>query len=123
MFLTGAPFTIAVIQIPLRFQAIQEASPLQAGIRLLPFAILSPLGSGLAAALAGKARVPPVYLLLLGSALQIIGFTLLSLSSYLQSTDAAQYGYEAIAGFSVGVNLACLVLMTPFTVEPKDKCS
>ncbi|KAL8902863.1 MAG: hypothetical protein Q9207_004328 [Kuettlingeria erythrocarpa] len=118
---SGAPFTVAVIQLPLKSQAVHGVSPLDAGIRLLPFAILSPIGSGIAAGVAGKAKVPPVYLLLAGSAVQIVGFTLLSLSSTSKSVSAAQYSYEAIAGFSIGVNLACLVLMTPFTVETRDK--
>ena len=123
MFLTGAPFTVAVIQIPLKAQAVYGVSPLDAGIRLLPFALLSPIGSGFAAGLAGKAKIPPVYLLLGGSIVQIVGFTLLSLPSSSSGVGAAQYGYEAIAGFSVGVNIACLVLMTPFAVEARDKCS
>lgn len=122
MFLTGAPFTVAVIKLPLKSQAVHGASPLEAGIRLLPFAILSPIGSGIAAGVAGKVEIPPVFLLLAGSAVQTVGFTLLSLSSTSQSASTAQYGYEAIAGFSIGVNLACLVLMTPFTVETRDKC-
>ncbi|KAL8917522.1 MAG: hypothetical protein Q9172_005810 [Xanthocarpia lactea] len=121
MLLTGAPFTVAVTQLPLKSQAVHGVSPLDAGIRLLPFAILSPIGSGIAAGVAGKGKVPPVYLLLAGSAVQIVGFTLLSLSPTSQSVSAAQYGYEAIAGFSIGVNLACLVLMTPFTVKTRDK--
>ena len=122
MFLTGAPFTVAVIQIPLKFQAVYGLSPLGAGIRLLPFAISSPIGSGVAAALAGRAKVPPVHILLGGSAVQIVGFTLLSVNPTTQNLDHAQYGYEAIAGFAVGVNLACLILLTPFSVEKRDKC-
>ena len=122
MFLTGAPFTVAVIQIPLKFQAVYGLSPLGAGVRLLPFAISSPIGSGLAAGLAGKAKIPPIYLMLGGSAIQIVGFTLLSVSPTSQGIDKAQYGYEVIAGFAVGINLACLILMTPFVVEKRDKC-
>ena len=121
MFLTGAPFTVAVIQIPLKFQTVYGLSPLAAGIRLLPFALASPIGSGAAAALTGKAKIPPIYATLGGSIVQIIGFALLSTSPTSRSIDNAQYGYEAIAGLAVGVNLACLILMAPFTVEKRDK--
>ena len=121
MFLTGAPFTVAVIQIPLKFQAVYGVSPIGAGIRLLPFAASSPIGSGVAAGLAGRAKIPPIYLLLGGSAVQIVGFTLLSMAPATNSINKAQYGYEIIAGFAVGVNLACLILMTPLVVEKKDK--
>ncbi|CAF9915301.1 MAG: hypothetical protein HETSPECPRED_002355 [Heterodermia speciosa] len=121
MFLTGAPFTVAVIQIPLRFQAVNGLSPLQSGIRLLPFAILSPIGSGIAAGVTGKMKIPPVHVMLVGSAVQIVGFTLLSFSSTTSNISNAQYGYEAIAGFAVGINIACLIVMTPFLVEERDK--
>ena len=122
MFLTGAPFTVAVIQIPLRFQSVNGLSPLQAGIRLLPFALLSPIGSGVAAGVVGKTKVPPVYVMLSGSAIQIVGFTLLSISPTTTGVSNAQYGYEAIAGFAVGINIACLIVITPFLVEERDKC-
>ncbi|KAL8860209.1 MAG: hypothetical protein Q9178_003473 [Gyalolechia marmorata] len=61
MLLTGAPFTVAVTQLPLKSQAVHGVSPLDAGIRLLPFAILSPIGSGIAAGVAGKGKVPPAF--------------------------------------------------------------
>lgn len=123
IFLTGAPFTVAVIQIPLRLQTVYGISPLGAGLRLLPFAVLSPIGSGVSAAIAGKAKIPPIYLMPVGAIIQIIGFALLSTGSTGTSPDKAQYGYQAIAGFGVGMNLSILILMTPFTVESRDKCS
>ena len=122
IFLTGAPFTVAVIQLPLKFQAVYGASPLGAGVRLLPFAILSPIGSGVAAALAGRGKIPPIYIFLCGSAMQIAAFALLGMKSNVQSIEKAQYGYEVVAGFAVGINLACIILMTPFVVEKRDKC-
>lgn len=97
-------------------------SALGAGIRLLPFAVLSPIGTGVSAAIAGKAKIPPVYLLPAGAIIQIIGFTLLSTESTGTSPGKAQYGYQAIAGFGVGMNLGTLILMTPFAVEKRDKC-
>lgn len=119
----GAPFTVAVIQIPLRFQTVYGISALGAGIRLLPFAVLTPVGSGISAAIAGKAKVPPIYLMLVGAVIQIIGFALLSTGATGTSPSNAQYGYQAIAGFGVGMNLSNLILMTPFAVEKRDKCS
>ena len=97
-------------------------SPLAAGIRLLPFALLSPIGSVMAAGFAGKAKMPPIYIILAGSVIQTIGFALLGTSNGSQIINKAQYGYEAIAGFGVGINLASMAVMTPFTVEERDKC-
>ena len=59
MFFTGAPFTVGVIQITLTFQAVYCLWPIGAGLRLLPFAVISPIGSGVAAGLAGRAKIPP----------------------------------------------------------------
>lgn len=123
IFLTGAPFTVAVIQIPIRFQTVNGVSALGAGIRLLPFAVLSPIGSIIAAGVAGKLKVPPIYLLLGGSVIQTVGLALLSTSPTTTRINIAQYGYQAVAGFGVGVNIACLLVMTPFTVEKRDQCS
>ena len=47
----------------------------------------------MAVGLAGRANITPVYLLLGGSATQIIGFTLLSMAPATQSITKAQYGY------------------------------
>jgi hypothetical protein len=37
-------------------------------------------------------------------------------------TSNAQYGYQVIAGFGVGINISTLIIMTPYSVEPRDKC-
>ena len=122
MFLVGAPFTVAVIQIPLRFQTLYRISALGAGIRLLPFAVLTPIGSGVSAAIAGRAKIPPIYLMMVGAVIQMIGFALLSTGSTGPSPGTAQYGYQAVSGFGVGMNLSNLIVMTPFAVEKRDKC-
>lgn len=121
VFLTGAPFTVALIQIPIQAQVVYGKSPLDAGIRLLPFAILVAIGAILSATLAGKIKIPPIYIYVCGSAIQIVGFALLSYSPIRTIEGKAQYGYHAVAGFSIGVNLACLSLMAPFAIEKRDK--
>ena len=98
-------------------------SALGAGVRLLPFAIPCAIGSALTAAVAGRAKIPPIYLMLGGSAIQVVGFALLSTAPETTHISSAQYGYEAIAGFAVGISLCCVILMTPFAVEKRDKCS
>ncbi|KAL8650010.1 MAG: hypothetical protein Q9210_004073, partial [Variospora velana] len=71
--LSGVPFTVAVIKIPQRFQAVNAQSPLAAGIRFLPFALSSPLGSGIASILVAKAKLPPAIIVIFGAILQTIG--------------------------------------------------
>jgi hypothetical protein len=117
------PFTVAIIQIPLRFQAVNDLSPLQAGIRLLPYSVLNPIGSIMAPYAAKRFQIPPMYIMLFGAAIQVIGTFLLSVAPDSTSVPAESYVYEGLAGLGTGLNLACLIVMTPFNVEKRDKGS
>jgi hypothetical protein len=121
IFLTGMPFTVAVIQIPLRFQAVDNLSPLQAGVRLLPYAILNPVGSILAPWIAKRFQIPLLYILLFGASIQVVGAALMSTAPTNKHVPSGYYAYEGIAGLGTGLNLACLIVMTPFAVDKKDK--
>ena len=86
----------------------------------MPFTFAAPLGSMLSALIAGKFKVPPLYIVIVASILQVIGFVLLSTLPASAKLIPAQYGYEIIAGFGCGINISLLVLMTPFSVEEQD---
>ncbi|KAA8564176.1 hypothetical protein EYC84_011123 [Monilinia fructicola] len=84
----GAPWFVTIFQLPQRFQVVDNATALQAGLRLIPFT----------------------------------DFALLSTLSISEATSAAQYGYQVIAGFGVGINISTLILITPYSVnEARDK--
>lgn len=72
------------------------------------------------AIIAGKFKVPPIYLVIFASILQVIGFVLLSTVPASAKLVPAQYGYEVIAGFGCGINVSTLILMTPFSVQKRD---
>lgn len=92
-----------------------------AGVRLLPFSVSSPIGSIVSSIVAGKMKIPPIYMVIGASSLQVVGFALLSTLPVSETTSKAQYGYEIIAGFGCGVNISTLMLMTPFSVEKRDQ--
>lgn len=118
----GAPWFVTIFQLPQRFQVVDNATALQAGLRLIPFTVFAPVGSIISAMLAGKMKIPPIYLVMAASSLQVIGFALLSTLSLTEITSSAQYGYQVIAGFGVGINISTLILMTPYSVkENRDK--
>lgn len=119
--MTGMPFTVAIVQIPLRFQAVNSLSPLQAGLRLLPYAFLNPIGSALAPLFARQTQTPLVCILLFGAVIQVIGSALLSTLPTTNAIPAQVYVYQGLVGFGTGINLACLIVMTPFVVENRDK--
>ncbi|KAE8163989.1 MFS general substrate transporter [Aspergillus tamarii] len=120
IFLGGTWF-VTIFQLPQRFQVVNGLSPLQAGIRFIPFTVAAPVGSALSSAVAKALKIPLVYLVLLASVIQVVGFALLSTLSASLTITAAQYGYQIIAGFGCGINISLLILMTPFTVEERDK--
>ena len=117
----GGPWFASIFQLPQRVQIVYGASPLGAGIRLMPFTFAAPLGSAASALIAGKLKVPPIYLVMCASALQVIGFVLLSTLSFTPNVTAAHYGYEVLAGFGCGINISLLILMTPFSIEKRDQ--
>ncbi|KAI9647503.1 hypothetical protein NHQ30_003888 [Ciborinia camelliae] len=119
--LLGIPFTVLVVNIPQKFQTVKGLSPLQAGIRLLPYALIAPIGSFMANGIISKAKkFPPVFLVLIGAVLQVLGLALYSGLDTGIYIKKSQYGFQAIAGFGLGISFGTLVLMTPFSVDPQD---
>ncbi|KAK8069348.1 hypothetical protein PG994_005964 [Apiospora phragmitis] len=99
-FFLGFPFTMLVISLPQRFQTVNSLSALDAGVRLLPYAMFAPLGS-------------------LASNI-LIGLALLASEPVGAQIPARLYGYEIVAGFGVGITFGTLVTITPASVESRD---
>ncbi|KAM7187582.1 Major facilitator superfamily domain containing protein [Rhypophila sp. PSN 637] len=120
-FLTGLPFMAAIINIPQRMQTANGTTAIEAGIRLLPLLLCSPLATTVAGLLISKLRTPPLYMLIAGCSLQILG---VGLFSSLDPTErdilAKQYGYQVIMGFGFGFNLSTILMMMPMLVKPRD---
>lgn len=119
-FLTGIVFTICVIQIPLRLQAVNGLSPLAAGVKLLAYGALVPSGSFVGAALSSKAKVPPIFVLMVGTALQIVGCALMTQLPTNGDLLKASYAYEVIAGLGTGLQTGTLIIITPFVAANRD---
>ncbi|KAI1137180.1 putative multidrug resistance protein fnx1 [Hypoxylon sp. FL0543] len=115
----GGPTIISMFLIPQRFQLIYNTSSLNAGVYLIPFTITIPLGTIFASAIASKLKVPPVYIILAGSCLQIVGFALLSTLPTTLEIPTRIYGYEIIAGWGCGMNFTLLFVMIPHVNEKK----
>ncbi|KAI0405746.1 putative multidrug resistance protein fnx1 [Xylaria palmicola] len=120
-FFLGGPFIVSVYQLPQRFQLVNRLSGLDAGVRLMPFTLASPVGTGIAAGIAGKFKVPPIWVIIAGSSLQVVGFSLLGTLPVTLDFLPRIYGYEVIAGFGCGMNLALLFVIIPGVVESRDQ--
>ncbi|KAF2230324.1 MFS general substrate transporter [Viridothelium virens] len=117
----GGPWFAAIFQIPQRLTYVNGTSALQAGVRFMPFTLAAPVGSVLAPTIIKAAKIPPIYLVLVAATIQVVGFALISTLPTHEAISASQYGYEIIAGFGCGINITLLILMTPYSVQLRDK--
>jgi hypothetical protein len=120
-FLTGFPFMAAIINIPQRFQVVNGTTAVDAGIRLLPLLLCSPIATIISSLMLSKLRVPPLYLLAVGCSLQTIGVGLFSsIDSSNLDVPHSQYGFQVIMGFGFGFTLSTVLMMVPLVVTQKD---
>ncbi|RYO94779.1 hypothetical protein DL766_000042 [Monosporascus sp. MC13-8B] len=117
-FFTGPPFMTVLINLPQRFQAVDGTSAFETGLRLLPLLLASPVATAVSGQLAGRFKIPPFYLLLFATSLQLVGVGLASSVKSLSGKE--MYGYEAIMGFGFGMGLVSLLIFTPMVVDRTD---
>ncbi|KAK8060029.1 MFS multidrug transporter [Apiospora saccharicola] len=117
-FLTGPPFMSVLINLPQRIQAVDGISPFDAGVRLLPLLLASPVATATAGQLVTKLKVPPYYLTVFAATLQMLGIGLCSSIPFHSSP--AFYGYEVLMGFGFGMGLISLIIYAPLVVDRED---
>lgn len=120
-FLIGGPISVAIYLLPQIFQLLYGLSGLDAGVRVIPFTIFWSVGIIAASVIAGRLKVPPMFVILAGSCLQIIGFALLGTLPVTLQVPPRIYGYQIIAGLGCGMSVPLFFVMVPFVVEPRDK--
>ncbi|KAF5877909.1 putative mfs multidrug transporter protein [Botrytis fragariae] len=118
--LSGIPFNAVTINIPQRFQVVDGMSPVAAGVHLIPFNALIAFGTVIANVIVGKAHIPLIYLMFIGSILQIVGISLMSTIPNGLNVNSAIYGYEAIAGLGIGIVYGMVIVIPPHIVERRD---
>ncbi|TRX98985.1 hypothetical protein FHL15_000327 [Xylaria flabelliformis] len=118
--LLGGPTVICMFILPQRFQLVYGTSGLDAGVRLIPFSAVIPIGSIFASVLGGKHKIPPVYLLILGSVLQVLGFALIGTLPSTLEIPSRIYGFQVIAGWGCGINFSLLFILIPLINEKRD---
>lgn len=114
--------TISSIQLPQRYQLVNESSPLGAGVKFLAYGALFPVGVVISSILAGRFRLPFIYLIGLGTMIQIVGFALLSTTPSTVSPWPGQFGYSCIAGLGVGLTGGLYNFLNPLSIDKKEQC-
>ncbi|GLA47060.1 hypothetical protein AnigIFM63604_000924 [Aspergillus niger] len=120
-FLTGPAITILYIELPQKFQTVNNFTPIEAGLRVLAFGVGSPAGALCCTVLAGRLGTPFVYLTLAGSVLQIVGAFLLSSVPATVNAWPGEYGYMAVTGLGTGISIAALYMAVPMVVGHRDQ--
>ena len=120
-FFIGFPFVAIVVNVPQRAQAVNPLSPTNAGLALLLLLMTSPLATAVSGVLTSSFKVPPVYLIVIGATLQLIGVGLASsLPTDTVTTAPQQYGYEVIMGLGFGLGLSTVLTLAPLVVQERD---
>ena len=109
--LTGFSHIGLTVVIPERFQIVNGQDALQAGLHLLPLLGSCAVGSFLAGAISSK-RNHTSSTLVIASALQLIGVSLLAMLDDPESDMKASYGFQAIFGLGVGLSYGAATILT-----------
>lgn len=107
-----------MINLTQRIQAVDGVSPFDAGVRLLPLLLASPVATAVSGQLVTKLKVPPYYLSVFAASLQMLGIGLSTSIPFHSGT--ALYGYEVLMGFGFGMGLISLVIYAPLVVDRDD---
>ena len=114
----GAGFFTLTIFLPQRMQIVDALSPIAAGIRMLPqltlLGALSPVAGALVVATLSYRP-----LMVLSTAIGAVAAGLLSMLT-VDTNFPQQYGFEAMAGFSIGVTITVSTMIVQFSTPRKD---
>jgi hypothetical protein len=120
-FFIGFPFVAIIVNIPQRAQAVDALSPVNAGLALLPLLLSSPFATALSGVLTSNFKSPPLYLILIGAVLQLVGVGLTSsLPTNTFKIASLQYIYEVIMGLGFGLGLSTILTLAPLVVKEQD---
>ncbi|RAK99185.1 MFS general substrate transporter [Aspergillus ibericus CBS 121593] len=114
--LSGVPFMTLILELPGRFQTLNNDSGLDAGIRILPLTLTIAFGSGLTGGLTARGRVPPFMVFLAAAILQVLGVGLLYSVHPSTTLSARLYGYQVLSGLGIGLSLTTAIMTMPSVV-------
>ncbi|KAF1997983.1 MFS general substrate transporter [Amniculicola lignicola CBS 123094] len=118
-FFAGVPFYVSIIQLPQRFQGVNNTSAERAGILLLPLTLLTPVGSMTAGLAIGKFITAEVAVMVAATCVSI-GVGLISSLPTGSAISAATYGYQIITGFGLGLGAPPYYMLLASSVAEKD---
>ncbi|KAF1835910.1 MFS general substrate transporter [Decorospora gaudefroyi] len=119
-FLSGIPYNILIINVPQRYQDVAGTSPLTAAIRLIPFNIFISVTGFVVNGFIAKRGVACVWILLVGSLLQVGGLAWFCVLPEDGTIPLMIYGAQILTGLGIGAVMGITLLMPPLVVEKRD---
>ena len=121
-FFSGFPFMGVIINLPQRYQAVNNVSSFDAGIYMLPRLLCSPFASAACGYFTSSLKVPPFYLVVIGAILQVLGVGLMiSLPSTPLQLQKQQFGFKTVMGIGFGIGLTTLLVMIQAFIDEQHK--
>lgn len=120
--LTGVPFMTLVLELPGRFQILNNTNAFESGVRILPFTLGIALAAGTTGALTARGRVPVFLVFCASAVLQVLGVGLLYSVAANTELGGKVYGYQVLAGTGVGLTLTAAILIAPSLVDGNGLC-
>jgi MFS family permease len=117
-FIVGFAMYGVIIYMPLYLQVVNDATPTQSGLQLIPLMlglVVGSVGSGRIITSTGRYKVFPI----IGMATMTVGLFLLSLLD-ADSSRLTQALFMVVTGLGVGMVMQVLVLATQNAVEQRD---
>ncbi|KFY85515.1 hypothetical protein V500_08351 [Pseudogymnoascus sp. VKM F-4518 (FW-2643)] len=108
--IVGFPFFMILINLPIRFQVVNNDSSVMAGIHTLPFLGGVALGTTLGGGIATRKNLTS-HALIFATALTCLGSGLLSTTGDGLRIPRAQYGYQVILGTGFGLAFTSITMM------------
>jgi hypothetical protein len=132
--ITGFIMFLAIVHIPMRAQIVNLYDAVKSGILLLPLMGSMAVGSAVGGALSAK-KNNTFWTLNAAGILMLIGSGVLSTLGETLKPQTKQWGFEAILGFGLGIQMATATFitslqapfeyhgMTPFLIHRVTRCS
>lgn len=119
--LTGFPLFLSTVAIPERYQIVNGASSLSAGIRLMPLLCASAIGST-ASTIFNSRKNSSFYTLCGANCLLLLGSGLMSTVEIGPEIPKSLYGYQVVFGFGIGATLSSTTITAVINANFIDYC-
>jgi Na+/melibiose symporter-like transporter len=99
---------------------IEGDSAIRAGVRLIAFNLFISFGAALSNTIAGRLKVPPIYICGLGGIFEALGIGLM-ITLPKNGSVPAMYFYQVLGGLGIGFIMGITLAIPPFVVDQRDQ--